>query len=126
MLVDTDVLIWYLRGNAQAADVLDSLKSFDIPVVVYIELVQGMRSKGELRTLRATLAEWGTGILMIDEAISTRAMFYVEQHFLSHSIRLADALIAAIAVAHGAPLLTGNAKHYRMIRDLTVEPFSAE
>jgi predicted nucleic acid-binding protein len=124
MLVDTDVLIWYLRGNPRAADALDSLEGFDVSVVTYMELVQGMRNKKELRTLRAALAEWGTRILMIDEGISMRAMFYVEQHFHSDNLRLADSLIAATAVVHGAPLLTGNAKHYRMISDLAVEKFT--
>jgi predicted nucleic acid-binding protein len=43
-------------------------------------------------------------------------MFYVEQHYLSHSLKLADALIAAAAVSNGTPLLTGNDKHYNIIK----------
>ena len=50
-------------------------------------------------------------------------MIYVEQHFLSHSLTCADALIAATVVANGETLLTANAKHYRPIRDLDVRPF---
>lgn len=124
MLVDTDVLIWYLRGNERAAEALERLLQFNISVVTYKELVQGMRSKQELRVLRSTLAKWGTEVQMIDEAISTRAMIYVEQHFHSHSLRLADALIAATAVELGVPLLTANEKHYRPAADLLLENFS--
>ncbi|MBA2572115.1 MAG: VapC toxin family PIN domain ribonuclease, partial [Gemmatimonadetes bacterium] len=58
MLVDTDVLVWYLRGTPRAAEVLDQLEQFDISVVSYMELVQGMRSKEELRVLRSTLEAW--------------------------------------------------------------------
>ena len=36
---------------------------------------------------------------------------------------LADALIAATAVAHGSALLTGNSRHYRAIPDLVMEEF---
>lgn len=123
MLVDTDVLVWYLRGTPRAAEVLDQLEQFDISVVSYMELVQGMRSKEELRVLRSTLEAWQVGIRQIDEPTSTRAMIYVEQHFHSHALRLADALIAATAVENGLPLLTANDEHYRALNDLTLEVF---
>ena len=50
-------------------------------------------------------------------------MFYVEQHFLSHSMQLADALIGATAVSHGIPLITGNTKHYKIIKELELIKF---
>jgi predicted nucleic acid-binding protein len=103
--------------------VLEELDRFDISLVTYMELVQGMRSKEELRVLRSTLEEWRVGIRLIDETISTRAMIYVEQHFHSHALRLADALIAATAVENGLGLLTANDKHYRVLTDLTLEVF---
>jgi len=48
MLIDTDVLIWYLRGNQKAYKLIENLNGFYISVVSYIELVQGMRNKQEL------------------------------------------------------------------------------
>jgi len=48
VIVDTDVLIWYMRGNLKAAQALGSLKDFSISVVTHIELVQGMRNKRDL------------------------------------------------------------------------------
>jgi len=50
-------------------------------------------------------------------------MFYVEQHFLSHSLQLADALIGPTAVAYGLPILTGNDKHYRRVKDIQITKF---
>lgn len=123
LLVDTDVLIWYLRGNERAHETIESLKGFSISVITYMELVQGMRNKQELNRLRQALHRWNAGVTYLSEEISAKAMFYVEQHFLSHSLELADALIGASAISHGIPLLTGNEKHYKMLRDLELLKF---
>ena len=89
----------------------------------YIELVQGMRNKNELNSLRGALLTWNTRILYISEEISAKAMFLVEQHYLSHSALLADALIGATAIHHGLSLVTGNDKHYRIIKGLRIKEF---
>lgn len=65
MLVDTDVLIWYLRGNEKARWVIDSEKNFFLSAVTYIELVQGMRNKRELNLFRKTLHCWNAKTLYI-------------------------------------------------------------
>ena len=123
MLVDTDVLIWYLKGNENAYQAIENSSNFFISVVTYMELVQGMRNKKELNNLRKALHIWNAKILYISEEISVKAMFYVEQHFLSHSIQLADALIGATAIAYGNPVLTGNDKHYKVLKDLKIKRF---
>jgi hypothetical protein len=123
MIIDTDVLVWYLRGNDQAYQVIENIEHFSISVVTYMELVQGMRNKKELNNLRRALHEWNTEILYISEEISTKAMFAVEQHFLSHSLELADALIGATAITYGRTLLTGNDKHYKIMKDVQLKKF---
>jgi predicted nucleic acid-binding protein len=50
-------------------------------------------------------------------------MFYIERHYLSHSLQLADALIASTAITNGLPLLTGNDKHYSIIKEIEVKKF---
>ncbi|MDL1979069.1 MAG: type II toxin-antitoxin system VapC family toxin [Deltaproteobacteria bacterium] len=123
MLVDTDVLIWYLKGNENAYQIIENSSHFFISVVTYMELVQGMRNKKELNNLRKALHIWNAKILYISEEISAKAIFYVEQHFLSHSMQLADALIGATAIAYGNPVLTGNDKHYKVLKDLKIKRF---
>jgi len=123
MLIDTDVLIWYLKGNQKAYAVLESQSNFYISVISYMELVQGMRNKLELKALRQNLRRWPSRILYINEDISAKAMFYVEQHFLSHSINLGDALIGATAVMSGELLFTANDKHYKAIKEIEIEKF---
>ena len=123
MVIDTDVLIWYMKGNENAYKAIENSRNFFISVVTYIELVQGMRNKNELNNLRRALHAWNTKILYISEELSVKAMFFVEQHYLSHSIQLADALIGATAISHGLPILTGNDKHYKIVKDIQIKRF---
>ena len=123
MVIDTDVLIWYMRGNQKAYKAVENSKHFFISVVTYMELVQGMRNKNELNNLRRALHVWNSKILYISEEISVKAMFFVEHHYLSHSIQLADALIGATAIAYGLPILTGNDKHYKILKDIKIKIF---
>ena len=123
MLIDTDVLIWYMRGNEKAYQVIEDSSNFFISVVTYMELLQGLRNKKELNNLRKALCGWNAQILYISEEISAKAMFYIGQCFLSHSVQLADALIGATAIAYGFPVLTGNDKHYKVMKDLEIKKF---
>jgi len=123
MLVDTDVMIWFLRGDIKAARELDKLERVQLSVVTYMELVQGMRDKTELRAFRTTLHDWDILIEPLDEHISARAAFYVEEHFQSGGLRLADALLAATAINQGLPLLTANIKHYKVLTELDLRRF---
>lgn len=123
MLVDTDVLIWNLRGVQAAADLLDTNPGFQVSAVTYMELAQGVRDKAELRALHRALSFWNARIIHLSEAISARASFLVEQHTLRDSMQLADALIAATALEHGLVLITGNDKHYRVVDGLELRIF---
>lgn len=123
MLVDTDVLIWNLRGNDKAARLLDAQPGLSISAVSYMELLQGIRDKRELRALRRALDYWNARVVQINEAISTRASYLVEQYALSDSLQLADALIASTALELGLELVTANDRHYKVIDGLTINVF---
>ena len=126
MLIDTDVIIFYLRANEKARKLITSSVGFHISVITYMELVQGMRNKNELLALRKALRAWQANIVYIDHEISSKAMFYTEQHYLSNALELADALIAATSVATGMPLVTANHKHYKVIKELDLMRFKPE
>ncbi len=126
MLIDSDVLIWASRGNAKAIRKLDRETGFSISAVTYMELCQGMRNKTELAAFKKALKIWKVKVVPITEVISYQAMFFVERYCLSHSLFLADALIAATAGHLGEPLLTANAKHYSMIPEITLKLFRPE
>ena len=120
-LVDTDVLIWYLRGNVKAKEILKKI-DFSISVVTYIELLQGMRDKRELNLFKKFIKNWEINIVHINQEISLKSAFYIEEYALSHSMALADSLIAATASNYGLTLLTANDKHYKFL-DIEIEVF---
>jgi len=49
LIIDTDVLIWYLRGNINAKSIVEKNIPFSISAVTYMELIQGMKDKIEFR-----------------------------------------------------------------------------
>ena len=123
MLIDTDVLIWFLRGRDSALDAIRRCPSVELSAVSYMELVQGVHDRRELRMLLRTIRINGWRILPLTESISHRATWYIESYALSDGIRVADALIAASAVQSGATLMTANVRHYRCIPDITLEHY---
>ena len=123
MLFDTDVLIWVLRGNAKAARAVDRAAARAVSVVTYMELLQGARDKAEVRAVKAFLADLAFAMLPVTDNIGHRASIYMEEYGLSVGMGLADALIAATAVEAHLPLLTGNRKHYKPIKELDLKPF---
>ena len=122
-LIDTDILIWYLRGNQKAYELVHSIGEFAISAVTYMELVQGMRNKEELKAFKRALKQWNVKTIFMSEEISAQALFYVEEYFLSHSMQLADALIGATCSTHGMTLYTANDKHYKVIKGLDIFVF---
>ena len=124
MLVDSDVLIWYLRGEARAAEFLARIAQPRISAVSYMELAQGCRNKEELARLKRDLELRRAAILPTSEAISGRAVALIEAHALASGLLLADALIAATTLEHALPLATGNARHFAAIEGLTIHTFA--
>ncbi len=123
MLVDTDVLIWFMRGQASARRTVLEHPPIELSAVTYMELAQGVRNRQELQLLQRTIRRNGWRIVPLSEDIGHRASTYVERYALSDGMRLADALIAASAVQFGSALLTGNARHYRCIPGLALERY---
>ena len=123
MIVDTDVLIWYSRNNEKAKELLHSLRGFNISVITYMEIIQGVRNKQELNHFNKSLSILNIKVIQIDEMISTKAMFFVEQYALSHAMELADALIGATSIVQQMPLITGNDKHYKHLPGINIKKF---
>ena len=123
MLIDTVVIIWYMRGKTSAHNALQRIEPFELSAVTYMDWVQGMRNRKELASLEKALEKWRATVLPIKESISNTAVALIKQFFLSHSLQLADALVAWTALESGSILFTANDKHYRMVEGLNLQIF---
>ena len=123
MIFDTDVLIWALRGSLEAARAIESTKNRALSIVSFMELLQGARSKSEGGRIRQSLRQLGFEILPLSEPIGDAATAIIEEHALAHGIQLADALVAATAIQADLTLVSGNVRHFRAIRNLSLKAF---
>ena len=126
VLIDSDVLIWLMRGNTAAIAAINTLsakRDWYISAVSYMELAQGCRNRIELKSVQKAFKSGANDVLPITQGISEMACSLVEKYSLSHSVHLADALIAATAMQHGQPLLSGNSKHFSAIEGLELRIF---
>jgi predicted nucleic acid-binding protein len=124
-LVDTDVLIWHLRGNPGATRRLDQLSRLTISAVTWLELLQGMRNRAELQAVQKSFEMRCAERLPLTPAITERAVTLMEARALSHGMQMGDALIAATALEHRLTVLTANIKHFAAIDGLVVERFES-
>lgn len=119
ILVDSDILIQYSRGDLVAANWLETVSQsheIAISVVTEIELLFGSRDKGHLKETRQLLATFI--IVQIDETVSKRTSSLIEKYCLSHRLEMPDALIAATALVNNFELGTINKKDFRFIEGL--------
>jgi len=125
MLFDTDVLIWCFRGNEKAAKRIDRESGERLlSIVSYMELIQGARNNREKKLIHSFLADVNFIVLPLSENIGKRASIYIEEYALQHGIQMADALIAATAMENGSVLCTSNYKHFKCIKDLSLDVFN--
>lgn len=120
VLVDTSVLIDYLRGHPGAAQVLEAerlLAPLAASEITRLEILAGMRSAEEpaTRSMLSTLVWHPVG-----ETIAELAGELGRRWLPSHrGIDGADLAIAATALQCEARLLTRNVRHFPMFEGLT-------
>jgi hypothetical protein len=124
MLIDTDILIWLLRGNPKAVRAVGDVAVRNISVVTRMELVQGCRDRQEVILLKRFLNDYVVHVLPLTPEVGHRADTWMEEFALSHGVGLADCLIAATASQQGMTLFTANAKHFRCFPKLPVKRFA--
>jgi predicted nucleic acid-binding protein len=123
VIIDTDVLIWFFRGNRNALRELQNTALFSISCVTQMELLQGAKNKQEQNAILKQLNAWGANVLQINEQVSILASRLIKSFSLSHGITIADALIAASALDSKDVLLTANTKHFDFIPKFQTKNF---
>lgn len=123
LIFDSDVLIWFARGDKAAGRLVDSEPTRGVSAVALMELLRGTRSRAEIKETRQFLAEQQFRVLPLTESIGYTAVSLIEQFAHSDGLRVSDAIIAATALEYGARLATANDRHFRMISGLALRRF---
>jgi len=124
ILVDSDVLIEHLRGNAAAREWLVTARQSSGPLAVSVvsltEIAGGMREpeRREVMRLLGSMRRFE-----VSEQVVWRAATLMREYRRSHSgIALGDYLIAATALTEGLELVTLNLRRFPMFSGLA-RPF---
>lgn len=120
-VLDTSILIDYLRGFAPAQDWLDQQRDqiMVITPIVWMEVVQGASNKKKQSMALNFLRNFP--LEHTQKVDDEWAMEQVAALSLSSGVRFPDALIASVAKRLEVPLYTQNLKHYVALPGLTVK-----
>jgi tRNA(fMet)-specific endonuclease VapC len=113
ILVETTILVDFLRQTPAAADYLDEARAHGpliCSVVTEAELVVGARGRTELRAIDQLLARFE--IESITSQDSVRALKWLKKLYHARGVGFHDCLLGAAAVRKRVPLATLNEKHF--------------
>ncbi len=123
MIFDTDIFIWVQRGNEKAARLMQRVENKFLSVQTYMGLLQCAQNKTQHKYVKDFISSFNFMVLPLTENIGHRASIYVEEYTLSSGLRSGDAIIAATAVENNITLVSSNAKHFKVIKDLELKVF---
>lgn len=116
-LLDTCILIDFFRGNAEAAQFLESLDNPPfLSSLTVAELYAGVR-EGKERTALDNFVQHFPIVPLNDEAAIAGGS-YRRKYGKSHGVGMIDALLAACAESKNLILTTRNVKHFPMMESV--------
>lgn len=121
LLVDTDIIIDYLKGVKPAGELF---KSKDIVIYCSILSKKELLSKvglsdSERKKIMNLISR--LKVLKIDNDINQKYMVLINRYGARQS-SIVDYLIAATSWAKNLPLLTRNTKHFKKIKEIKLSP----
>lgn len=119
LLIDTTIMIDFLRGHPGALNFLKNLREeAALSALNVAELMVG-RMKGKEEAFIQGLQERHE-IFPVDLEIAMLGGLYQRQYGPSHGSGVVDCLLAATAVVKKCRFVTHNVKHFSMLRDVLV------
>ncbi len=117
ILLDTDVLVDFFRGHRKAVAFVNTHSArILLSSIAVAELYAGVRGEVEQAALDGFVSLFR--VAPVTSEIAKIGGLYKRDFSKSHSVGLADALLAATAESENAELKTLNTKHYPMLKGL--------
>ena len=119
ILLDTNILIQILKGDARTVEQVESFsETLCISSISAMELYYGAWDKAETRKIEKFLSLFDT--IHINKEISQKATVLIQTYAKSHNLDIPDSLIAATAIVSNYKLMTYNVKDFKFIENLTL------
>jgi len=122
-LLDTCILIDYLRGEPNVYDLLagDAAASLSMSTITMMELIIGAFNKREVRYIQKAFAKINT--VYVSEDISIKAEELIVEYSKSHNLQIDDAIIAATALKMDTELITYNVSDFSFVPNIKLYQF---
>jgi len=123
-LLDTCILIDYLRGEASVYDLFvnNAKIKLSMSTVTMMELMIGAFNKREVKYIQKAFNK--IDIVYIDEDISKLAEDLIIKYSKSHNLKIDDALIAATSIKMDVELITYNVSDFIFIPNIKLYQFA--
>jgi predicted nucleic acid-binding protein len=112
-LLDSDIIIWHLRGRREVAELLKDIQRFGLPAcsaLSVLEVQVGVKKGEEEKTNRFLEA---LKIFNVNREIANKAALLIREYRANGiSLELPDAVIASTCILYDLILVTCNRKRY--------------
>jgi predicted nucleic acid-binding protein len=117
IVLDTDVLVDFLRGYAKAEDLVNAHSDrIILSSIVVAELYACVKGHDEQTALDTFVSLFP--VVPVTAEIAKVGGLHKRDYSRSHGVGLADAILAATVESEKAELKTLNTKHYPMLKGL--------
>jgi tRNA(fMet)-specific endonuclease VapC len=124
-VLDSDIFSEILKGRnatvlARERALLAENKHYALTAVTVMEVVRGLQKIGAEERIQALLHHLhAINVLPLDlHSAELAGRIWGDLERTGQTIGVADPMVAAIALHHGATLVSGNIEHYQRIRNL--------
>lgn len=112
-LLDSDIIIWFLRGKKEIIELLERLQKSGVPAcspISIIEVQMGVKKGEEEKT---SIFLNSLEICSINREVANKAGEYIREYKKKGiTLEIPDAIIGASCILHDLILVTYNPKHY--------------
>ncbi|MDR2555453.1 MAG: type II toxin-antitoxin system VapC family toxin [Fibromonadaceae bacterium] len=122
-LLDTCILVDFLRGNKSIYDILINNKDVNLSIstITMMELMLGAFNKKEVLYIQKAFSN--INIIYINEEISKLGQKLLVNYNKSHNLLIDDALIAATSLVTKLDLMTYNKADFQYIPNIKLYKF---
>jgi predicted nucleic acid-binding protein len=121
VLIETTILVDYLRRSAAAAEYLDTARAESrliCSAVTSAELFVGCRTRAELKAIDQLLTRFEIEPIVRDD--SARALTWLRKYYHARGVGFHDCLLGAAAVRLRIAVATLNEKHFKALPGVRV------